>query len=112
MTPASSRPCSIEGLIPEAVERGEVGLSVVMGIGSTTARARHDVAGTRLGQDVVTALENTTERLIGEPKTWRGIATGTARPGRPPRRPPAARLDDPAQGPDPNRGLITTRYTP
>ncbi|MEU6922990.1 MULTISPECIES: hypothetical protein [unclassified Streptomyces] len=80
MTPASSRPCSIEGLIAEAVERGEVDLSVVMGIGSTTARARHGVAGTHRGQDVVTALENTTERLIGKLKTWRGIATGTTRP--------------------------------
>ncbi|MFE3941860.1 hypothetical protein ACFXPV_08280 [Streptomyces sp. NPDC059118] len=68
------------------MERGEVDLAFVMGIGSTTARARHDVAGTHLGQDVVTALENTTERLIGKLKTWRGIATGTARPGRPPRR--------------------------
>lgn len=45
-----------EGLIAEAVKRGEVDLSLVS-VDSTTARAHHDAAGMHLGQDVITALE-------------------------------------------------------
>jgi transposase len=46
----------LEGLIAEAVKRGEVDLSLVS-IDSTTARAHHDAAGMHLGEDVLTALE-------------------------------------------------------
>ncbi|KOG55669.1 transposase [Streptomyces virginiae] len=46
----------LEGLIAEAANRGEVDLSLVS-VDSTTARAHHDAAGMRLGEDALAALE-------------------------------------------------------
>ncbi|GGY22100.1 hypothetical protein GCM10010358_83910 [Streptomyces minutiscleroticus] len=46
----------LEGLIAEAARRGRTDLSLV-GVGSTTMRARHDAAGMLVGQDVMEVLE-------------------------------------------------------
>lgn len=46
----------LEGVIAEAAERGGVDLSLVS-VDSTTARAHHDAAGTRLEEGVLDALE-------------------------------------------------------
>jgi transposase len=46
----------LEGLIADAVKRGEVELSLVS-VDSTTVRAHHDAAGMHLDPEVITALE-------------------------------------------------------
>ncbi|GGY15035.1 hypothetical protein GCM10010358_78800 [Streptomyces minutiscleroticus] len=46
----------LEGLNAEAARRNRTDLSLV-GVGSTTMRARHDAAGTLVGQDVMEVLE-------------------------------------------------------
>lgn len=72
----------LEGLIAEAAKRGEVDLSLVS-IDSTTARARHDAAGMRLDQEVVTALEKAVGIARGgRSSLWQGSAfTWPARTG-------------------------------
>jgi hypothetical protein len=46
----------LEGLVAEAVGRGEASLSLVS-VDSTTRRAHHDAAGIHLNEDLITALE-------------------------------------------------------
>ena len=46
----------LEGMIAEAARRGQVDMSLVS-VDSTVARAHQDAAGMRVGEDVLTALE-------------------------------------------------------
>lgn len=55
-----------EGMITEAACRGQAELSLVS-VDSTVARAHHDAAGMRVGEDVLAALEETAERPKGAP---------------------------------------------
>jgi transposase len=49
----------LEGLIAEAARQGQTDLSLVS-VDSTTARAHHDAAGLRIGNEVMEALEEAT----------------------------------------------------
>lgn len=80
----------LEGLIAEAVKRGEVDLSLVS-IDSTTARAHHDAAGTHLDEDVVTALEKAAAEA--EKARSKGAASKNKAGGRPKAIPRAKKED-------------------
>jgi transposase len=80
----------LEGLIAEAAKRGEVDLPLVS-IDSTTARSHHDAAGTHLGQDVITVLE---EAAAEEEKVRSKGAASRSETGRLPKRIPSGRCDD------------------
>ncbi|OPC84699.1 hypothetical protein B4N89_30645 [Embleya scabrispora] len=66
----------LEGLIAEGAKRGGVDLSLVS-VDSTTVRAHHDAAGTRLAPDTLAVLE---KAAAEEDKAWqKGRSGGTSR---------------------------------
>lgn len=79
----------LEGVIAEAVKRGEVDLALVS-IDSTTARAHHDAAGMHLGENVITALE----KAAAEEKARSKGAAARNETGRTPKPAPGGRGGD------------------
>ncbi|MFC8834929.1 transposase [Streptomyces griseoincarnatus] len=78
----------MDGVIAEAAQRGHTDLSLVS-VDSTIARAHHDAAGMRVGEDALSSLEKASEASKGalggcesrRPKVNRTRPTGTGRNG-------------------------------
>ena len=73
----------MDGMITEAARRQQTDLSLVS-VDSTVARAHQDAAGMRVGEEVLSALEEATEASKGARKAARSSTsrTNTGRPTR------------------------------